>query len=359
MSVQKLISGAALCIGLLSSCGAYADRFSFITLGDTAYNLPRDYPIYRELIKRINSAKPAFTIHVGDTWGALDCTEEEHRKVLGFFAEYKHPVIYTPGDNEWVDCVKPEHLDAVQRYLSGKPTPADLGVLQSGTNLEGGFARRLYADGLTSLDRIRDVFFATDQSLGRKSIKLTRQADVSKHKAMVENAYWERSGVSFATVHVPGSANNFFINDTARALEAIERNRANVEWVRHLFEQAEKADAKAVVIAIHAGIFVDEEGGDFSGKAVRGGSNGPFHWIAQAIRDLGSQYGKPVLLVNGDYHELVIDRPFMVLQGESEPPKYGNIMRLQVYGAPEIRAVKVNVDTDTPWVFGFEPLYNQ
>ena len=34
-------------------------------------------------------------------------------------------------------------------------------------------------------------------------------------------------------------------------------------------------------------------------------------------------------------------------------------MRLQVYGDPEVRAVRVTVDPDTPWVFGFEPLYLQ
>ena len=64
-----------------------------------------------------------------------------------------------------------------------------------------------------------------------------------------------------------------------------------------------------------------------------------------------------MLLINGDYHDLVIDRPFMVGQGEAKPPLYANITRLQVYGAPELKAVKIRVDTDTPWVFGFEPLY--
>ena len=65
-----------------------------------------------------------------------------------------------------------------------------------------------------------------------------------------------------------------------------------------------------------------------------------------------------MLLINGDFHDLVIDRPFMVSQGEEKPPLYANITRLQVYGAPELKAVQVSVDTETPWVFSFQPLYN-
>jgi len=356
--IQGCLGVCALLAGFVLSPSAFAERFEFVALGDTAYNLPRDYPVYSSLIQRINSAKPAFSIHVGDTWGAIECSETEHRRILGFFQEYRQPVIYTPGDNEWVDCLKPEQVPMVQRYLSGKATREDFGVLQDGLGLDGGYERRLSADGLSSLKTIRSVFFATDRSLGGKTIKLTRQADVSEYNDMVENAMWDKGGVSFGTVHVPGSGNNFFINDTARAMEAIDRNKANIDWLKQLFASATEKQSRAVVIALHAGMFTDEDGGDFSGRAIRGGSDGPFHWTALAIRDLGAKFGKPVLLINGDFHELVIDRPFMVSGGESEAPKYANIIRLQVYGAPEIKAVKVSVDTDTPWVFGFEPLHD-
>lgn len=113
-----------------------------------------------------------------------------------------------------------------------------------------------------------------------------------------------------------------------RAAEAVERNRANVAWIQATYAHATASDASAVVIAMHASLFDDAAGnGDF-GKAL-----------------------------HGDYHEFVVDRPFLVSQGEVRPPKYGNVTRLQVFGAPELRAVRVNVDTATPWVFGFEPLY--
>jgi hypothetical protein len=53
-----------------------------------------------------------------------------------------------------------------------------------------------------------------------------------------------------------------------------------------------------------------------------------------------------------------VDRPFFESQGEDTPPKYANIARLQVYGAPEIKAVRVSVEPKTPWVFSFSPLHN-
>lgn len=350
--------GAFFLLSLLLASPSLAKPFHFVALGDTAYNLPNDYPVYRALIQTINATNPAFTIHVGDTWGAMECSDEAHERIRDFFSEYDHPVIYTPGDNEWVDCAKPEYVEVVRRYFTGTPTAEDVAILADGTSLEGGFVRKLSANGFTSLASIRKTFFATDKSLGGNPITLARQADVSEYDEMVENSIWTHEGVVFGTLHVTGSDNNFYINVAERALEAIRRNKANVEWIKHIFCQADQNDAKAVVIALHAGMFDDRRDGEFTGLAVRGGANGPFYWIVLAIRDLGAAFGKPVLLVHGDFHQFEVDRPFMVHVDEGTPPKYANITRLQVFGAPEIKAVRVTVDSDTPWVFGFSPLHN-
>jgi len=230
-------------------------------------------------------------------------------------------------------------------------------VLDSVSGLDAAMAGAGYDDTLGSLNTIRQVFFATPESQGSVKMPLIRQADVSSFKETVENTRWNKAGVVFATVSVPGSQNGFVINDTRRAQEAVARNNANVAWIKDTFAKATSEDAKAVVIALHAGMFFDGDGGDFSNKELRGGTDGPFYWIALAIRDLAESFGKPVLLINGDFHEFVIDRPFFVSQGEAELPKYGNVTRVQVYGAPELRAVRINVDTQTPWVFSFSPLY--
>ncbi|HEY9216850.1 MAG TPA: hypothetical protein VIO94_02285 [Phenylobacterium sp.] len=355
MGVRTLIGALALALGLAGA--AHAERFSFVALGDTAYNPPGDLPKYEALIGTINRAKPAFTIHVGDTWGAKTCTEENHRWVLGFFQRYDHPVFYTPGDNEWTDCRKPDVLEAYIRYETGKASPADMMMLGAARQFDNAFAGTSFGDPGGSLDIIRQVFFAKPQSLGQRPAPMVRQSDVSDFKEVAENARWEKGGVVFATVAVPGSGNGFTLNDETRAKQAIRENQANVAWIKAAFDEAKAKSARAVVIALQAGMFEDARGNEFSGKRLRGGEEGPYYWVAFAIRDGAARFGKPVLLINGDFHQFVVDQPFMVSQGESKPPLYNNITRVQVFGAPEIKAVKINVDTDTPWVFGFEPLY--
>lgn len=352
------ILGGLMAAALALGAPAKAETFRFVALGDTAYTLPRDLPTYDALIQRINKAKPAFSIHVGDTWGAMACTEESHRYALGQFAKFDHPLVYTPGDNEWTDCRKPEIIEAYHRFVAGKATLEDMKLLGPARTFEGEFASYGFADPVGGLKLIRKLYFAKAESLGQRTMPLVRQTDTTPAAETAENTRWERGGVLFATVSVPGSANGFTLNDEARAREAVARNRANVEWIKAAFAEAKAKDAKAVVLALQAGMFVDGRGGDFTGKEIRGGSDGPFYWIVYAIRDQAAKFGKPVLLINGDYHDLVIDRPFMVSQGESKPPLYANITRLQVYGAPELKAVQVNVDTETPWVFSFQPLYN-
>lgn len=359
--MRNLTSSLALILALLFqplfSQPIQAEQFHFVAIGDTAYNPTHDYPIYERLIGAINDADPAFTIHIGDTWGVKTCTEENHRWIRGWFDKYDHPLIYTPGDNEWTDCRQAYVLEAYTRYVSGQATPEDMKVLGSVQGLDNAMAGAGYDDTLASLRAIRRVFFSTPESMGAVRLPLIRQADVSEYREMVENTRWEKDGVVFATVNVPGSQNGFVINDVRRAQEAIARNEANVAWLKDTFAAA--GDAKALVIALHAGMFVDGDGGQFSNLELRGGADGPFYWVALAIRDLAAAFGKPVLLINGDFHEFVVDRPFFVSQGESKPPKYGNITRLQVYGAPELRAVRINVDTETPWVFSFSPLYTE
>ncbi len=347
---------AALAAATLCATPARAERFDFVALGDTAYN-EGDGPKYDALIGAINAAKPAFAIHVGDTWGAEPCTEAQHRSVLATFAKYEPAVFYTPGDNEWTDCRKPEVIEAYHRYVAKKATPADLALLAPLTGLDAQLRMGGYDDGIASLEMIRRLYFAKPESLGQNRLPAVRQSDVSEFKEMAENLRWEKAGVVFATVDVPGSGNGATILDERRSAEAARRNRANVAWIKETFAYAKAKGAKAVVIALQAGMFEDQRAREQFGNEVRGGGEGPYWWIARQIQSGADAFGKPVLLINGDFHEFRVDKPFTVSGGEEKPAQHDNITRLQVYGAPDLRAVRVTVDTDTPWVFGYTPLY--
>lgn len=356
--VQRL-AGALLCSVLMLGV-AHAESFDFVALGDTAYNGAADESALAALIARINRAQPAFTLHVGDVWGGERCLEEDHRRILRTFARFEHPLVYTPGDNEWTDCVDPAVVDAFERIEAGQPQTGDAQRWADFRQL-GARAERTGQWALASLARIRRLYFAEPRSLGQHPMALARQSEhATAYPEMVENARWQQSGVLFATVHVVGSMNGLSSTDAEAAAAAVRRNQANVAWIQATFGEAERTGAQAVVLAMHASFFDRElPRGQSSGRSVRGGRSGPYGLIAQAIQDLAGAYGKPVLLIHGDDHEFTLDRPFLASGGEAQKPKGANVLRLQVYGAPEIRAVRITVDPGTPWVFSFSPLFNE
>jgi len=337
---------------------AQAERFDFVALGDTAYNGDKDQPVYARLIERINQSRPAFSIHVGDVWGATDCLEADHRRILEGFARFDHPLIYTPGDNDWTDCIDPAVLAAWERVEEHRAQPGDEQTLAEFKQL-GSRANRSGRWALESLARIRQLYFSTPRSLGQRTLTLERQHSVSaQHQQTVENARWTQAGVIFATIHVVGSMNGLSVADPQAAAEAVARNQANVAWIQSCFELAQRTGAPALVLAMQASFFEHAPPrGKTRGRAVLGGRSGPFALVAQAIQEGAARLGKPVLLIHGDDHEFMIDRPFLAVDGEDQPVLGANLTRLQVYGAPEIRAVRIGVDTATPEVFSFAPLF--
>ena len=317
------------------------NSFHFVTLGDTAYNGEKDYKSYRRLISAINDSEPAFSIHVGDTWGASSCDDDAQLKVLGFFNKYNHPLIYTPGDNEWTDCIDPD-IDLSQATFDT-------------VNWEA-----LSAYQLDRLKAVRRIFFSKAQTLGKKPRAVVRQSDVSDYKDSVENFRWDHKGVLFVTLHVVGSANNLNIGSKSRAEESINRNQANIAWIKSSLDHANQFDYKAVVFSLHGSLFENSEATvarNFIGNKINGGIQGPYTNIIFGLTSFAKEFAKPMLVIHGDYHRFVIDRPFLVNNGEHDMPVNANITRLQVYGAPEIKAVKVMVEPETPWVFSFSPLY--
>ena len=86
-------------------------------------------------------------------------------------------------------------------------------------------------------------------------------------------------------------------------------------------------------------------------------TGGPFEAVLQVIISEADTFDGQVLLVHGHYHEFIIDRPVTELDMDVPEVRHPNITRFQVYGWPDMKAVRVTVDTSKPWVFGFEPVY--
>ena len=301
---------------------ATAQSFTFVAFGDMPYCLPsapQDCPAEEgrvaRLMRDINAARPAFTVFVGDTKGGSEiCTDDKVLRAFSWMGLADHPLIYTPGDNEWTDCWQ----DRAGRF-----------------------------DQLERLALIRARFFPDAQSLGRRQMPVTRQADVDPaYRLYVENARWTHSGVVFATLHVPGSNNNRpteleerpTIRPPAGAMAEFEaRDAANAAWLAATFAEAVRVNAPAVVLSIQADIFYLQRCGrgfDSGNRAFRG-----------ALGRAAAAFGRPVLLIHGDSHFWLQDRPM---------PEAPNLTRIMVPGDRDIRAVRVTVDPGAADPWGFE-----
>ena len=322
-SIWEKRLGALLCaaalLALTTGAASAEKPFTFVALGDMPYGKPsKVYPPFKTLISQVNALKPAFTIHIGDTKsGTTPCSDKMLLDQLAFMNAFDAPLVYTPGDNEWTDC---------HRNKAGRFDPLD----------RLAFLRKHY-------------FSHGPRSLGKAPMKLERQSDLMKEFAgYPENARFVKEGVHFVAAHVVGSNNNFEVRDRRAIAEFFARDKANVAWLNAGFGKAVAANAKAVVLAIHANIF--KPGFYRAKKEAFSGASG-FKRFGDALVKKAAAFKKPVLLIYGDSHKYQITRPLS--------KKAPNVLALQVFGAKQMHAVKVTVDTNKPAVFDIRPIKNK
>ncbi len=351
LTIGLLVAGTGVMTTELAAQVAVGDSepYTFMALGDTAYNVPDDYPAWDALIDSINESSALFSVHIGDTKGRGSCDEERQQIILSYFQKFERPLVYTPGDNEWTDC---RDSDGNENRLE---------VLAS----------------------IRRIFFSEAESLGVSPMPLIRQSDVSRHETLVENSRWTAGKVLFSTVHVTGGSNNRRPDDPPSMADYTSRTEGAVDWIDEAFAIATRDEDEyvGVVIGLHAEIIsLASIAGAFGGGGMGapGGQGGmgargggapalsmeermtiAFGPIIDALKRGAEAFSGQVLLIHGDTHELTIDRPFKL--GQLRVPagafNFENFTRLEVYGPPEMRAVEVTVQPDTPWVFSFSPFY--
>jgi len=301
---------------LICSCGIFAqtaDSFRFVALGDMPYTLPDDEVRYQRLIAAINQMNPSFSIFIGDTKsGSTPCSDEYNLKVKESFNQFSSPLIYSIGDNEWTDC---------HRSLAGAYDP------------------------LERLAGLRASFFNSNQSFGKKHLTLTRQGDIDPaFKKFVENAYWVKNRILFVNLHIPGSNNNFERDELAKA-EYRERNQANLEWIKQMFALASSKQYAAIVFAYQADMFYTPS----QASSPDSGYRDTLHAFGQGAQ----AFKKPVLLIHGDSHRLIIDQP---LKTTDQKHVLENVLRLQVMGAEQVQAVEINVNPQAEQPFSFMPI---
>jgi hypothetical protein len=272
------------------------------------------------VLEDMNRAPLAFAVHVGDLGSphAGSCTDEILTRRLAQFRAFAHPLIYTPGDNEWTDCHEKEGV------VGGNP--------------------------LERLARIRSLFFEGEQSLGKNPIPLTRQSSNPRFAKYRENARWELGGVMFVSLHVVGS-NNSFGRAADTDAEYADRLAADLTWLRESFALAKSGGSRAVLIAQQGNIFPQFP--PFPGDPNQKPSG--FLELRNALAAEVVAFQKPVVLVHGDSHYFRVDKPFMRRPLGSNEPVIANFTRVETFGDPHHHWVEAQVNTDDPNVFEFRP----
>lgn len=306
------------------STAAALAPFEFVALGDMPYGPDlMAGPAYRQLIALVNRAAPPFTVHVGDFKdGTADCGDVEYQRQTAYFQRFDSALVYTPGDNDWLDC------------------------------------HRRGDDPLERLQALRERFFSAPRSLGRQPIAVERQSDSQPAFARYrENLRWvypaAPAGVVFATFHTVGPRNGLdtalpAVRDEARAREA-----ANAAWIGEAFALARARGAPALVLFSHAESLTYPD----LDQPKRGEVHEAF---AASIRDtllpLAEAAPFPVLLVHGDFHRYRTDQPFFNRRGQ----RITNLWRLEVFGEPRLHAVRVRVQPGVTGAapFVFSPIFN-
>jgi hypothetical protein len=312
---MRRISGFLLAAAMAASLAlgparGSAEPVRFLAFGDMPYVWPKDLARFAALIEEGNRLKPDFMVHLGDIkGGGAPCTEEAYRTVLELLERSEPPLIYTPGDHEWTDCRRPS---------AGAHDPAE------------------------RLTVLRRLFFPPGRSLGRHPIEVEEQSRAPEFAPYVENRRWRIGETLFATIHVVGSNNNYGF-DAASDAEHKERMRAVFAWMDETFALAKQSGAGAVVLFFQADPLFEIP------FPFRSGFN-PF--IAELEREAGD-FAKPVLIVHGDSHRLVLDRPVRTPANRI----VSNLVRLVVPGAYSIEGVLVSVDpaVEPPFAFARVP----
>ena len=278
----------------------------FIVLGDMPYG---DEPVieerYRKLIRRVNEENPDFVIHLGDTKsGSTLCSDEFYYRQKVFFSIFTAPLLYTPGDNEWTDCHRSNN---------------------------GGY------DPLDRLKMLRKIVF--DGSYFEQSALLGLQSQgtlMEEFSEFIENQMWVSSGTLFLLIHVVGSNNNMDSGTSLGEREFLLREKANKHWIDSAFDLLQEDRIRDLVVVFHGDPFVDwmmpKPSLMYPGFS---------ETVGNSLFELAKTTDKKILFIHGDTHRYTWNHPFYAA-GHIR----GNVSRLVVPGAKDMRAVKISIQRD-------------
>jgi hypothetical protein len=316
--------------------------------GDLPYSDAQAQAGVPNLIADMNSQDISFSVHDGDlkagsaiagsatpTTCQSSVAPSIYSQALGYFDSLNEPAIFTPGDNDWTDC---------------------------DTTSNGGF------NSLERLQYERGFFFETDMSLGQHPMQVEVQTaplcqgttsptgQPRFMTACVENRRWTFHKVTYATLNVQGTCNNLCSSGPGDLggdpAEYGFREAADEQWLHETFDEARAQDSAAVMIIWQADPGFDTSGYQEAPKRnprtlnETDGKPDGFHDILSALRNETIAFEKPVVLVHGDSHYFMVDKPLL----DSNGRRVENFTRVETFGDHTFRTHPQWDTNDVHWV---------
>lgn len=282
MSLRVAGGLAALLLAMVSACSPpsppplptpeprVGPSIDWVVFGDYPYSR-RQLRQLPDVVAQINQ-EPGVQVafHLGDIKEAGPCTTSYYREVKEKFDGFTVPLVYTFGDNEWTDCIKPEN---------------------------GGF------DPQDRLAALRKVFIPEPgYTLGRR-LPVDSQAD----QGFPENVIFVGAPVTFAVFHAVGSENGLapqpgrLAPTPAQKAEERDRSAAASRLIQQAFRAATSMQSAAVVLMTQADFFPP---GTEEPKLASG-----YRSIVKTIAQEANLFEGEVYLFNGDSHSYATGRP--------------------------------------------------
>ena len=334
LKLPTLIFALATALGGCSVMGSKTDAdqtsaFTVAVIGDVPYGTSptdtRQTVAHPRFVAAINAdSDVSLVAHIGDIHaGKQYCTQAYDQTIFEHWTAFKQPLVYTPGDNEWMDCHKAKEGGGSFNKATGK--------IDYVVDADGKFADYAKGDPIANLALIRSMFFAKPgQTLGAPMPVHSQAVEFNPahpaDKAFVENVWWEKSGILFVTVNIPGGSNNGTdpwygapAMSPEQQSEVAVRSAATLRWIDAAYNRAMSKGDIAMVILTQADMWdVDEAK---TGLAHLSGYKQYLDKIAEASK----AYGMPVLMIVGDSHTYRSDNPLVkgapcVIEVESGKP---------------------------------------
>ena len=209
----RLFRLIGLCIALLHaphSAAAPAD-ISFAVIAHPMKHAGDEAPL-RDAIEQTDAENLAFVVVNGIKKGNEACTDRVYSERKTLLESAGNGLVVSLAASDWAEC--------------------------SGDSGKGA--------AIGKLNRLRELFFIDEFSLGASKIPVMRQSTIAKFRGFPENSRWEFGGTMFATVNIPAN-NNHYVYDAGRNSEFEDRLIANRDWINRVFTFAKQDKATAII----------------------------------------------------------------------------------------------------------------